>query len=445
MKRAENPVEEARGITWYRWYVVVFLLFAATISYVDRQILALMIGPVKRDLGISDTQVGFLIGLAFTLFYSAMTLPMAWFADRRSRRAVIGAGIFSWSLMTALSGFARNYFELFLARMGVGIGEATLSPAAYSLLADYFPKERLPFAVGVFAAAPFVGIGLANILGGSLVQYLEGIPPVDAGIFGTLRSWQLTFFAVGVPGILLAALALTIREPARKGSLAGAGEGASWAEVGRFILERRRFFALHFGGFLFLALHGWMLFAWIVEFFIRVHGLERGDIGVAYGLIAFGAGIGGSIFAGRLATGMLGRGSPDATLRLVVVCALAMWPLSIAMPLVPSATLAMLILVPVTFFMAWPPGLGVAALQAITPNEIRGRVIAIYLVVASFVAVTLGPLVGGFLNDAVFTGQGGIGYSIATLAAINYPAAAIILWFCLKPFRAALELSERWE
>jgi MFS family permease len=435
----------AQSFDLYFWYLMLVLVLAGALSYIDRQILALMIGPVKRDLGINDTQVGLLIGLAFSVFYSVAMLPMAWLADTRSRRKVIGLGILSWSLMTAFSGLARNFGELFVARMGVGIGEAALGPAAYTLLSDSVRKEQLPFAVGIFAAAPFVGIGLANIVGGQVVGALESLPPVHLPLIGETRSWQMAFFIVGAPGLLISLLAFTLREPPRRGMIAGAETIGTLRMVWRFIRENKALFLLHFAGFLLLALQGWTLFGWAVEFFIREHGMARAEIGRLYGLIVLGAGLTGSIAAGRIATSMMSRGRVDAVLRLVTWGALVMAPLSIAMALVPSTALAIALIVPVTFFMAWPPGLGVAALQAVAPNQIRGRVVAVYLLVVNLLSVSMGPLIVGVVNDYVFRSEQAIGETLALLAAVTYPLAALALFFSLKPFRRALKAAEGFE
>jgi predicted MFS family arabinose efflux permease len=445
---AAMPMPAAPGRSAaYLWYVVGFLTLAATISYIDRQIVALMVGPLKRDLGMSDTQIGLVVGLAFAVPYSAMLIPMAWLADTRSRRAVIGAGIFLWSLMSAASAFARDYTHLFVARMGVGVGEATLSPSAYSLLSDYFSKDRLPIAVGVFSTAPFIGIGLANMLGGPLVQYLEAVPAVELPLIGQARSWQLAFLIVGIPGLLFALLTLTVAEPVRRGLLAAGNtaERVPWKVILRFVLDRRAFFALHFCGLVSMAIQAWMLFAWVAEFFIRQHGMLRGEIGTIYGLIALTAGITGSITAGRIATVMVRRGAVDATLRLVGISALAMAPLAIAMPLVADRATALALLTVITFFMAWPPGLAIVALQVITPNEFRGRIIAGSLVLTNFLSFTLGPLLVGFFNDSVFHSEAAIGRTLATLASVSYPVAALSFFYCLRHFRAALRISHAWD
>ena len=213
-----TKADDARGRRT-AWFAVGFLTLAATLSTVDRQILALMIGPIRRDLAITDSQIGLLGGLAFSLLYTVFTLPAAWLADRRSRRAVVTGGLLLWSAMTAVCGLTHRFLALFLARMGVGLGESALSPAACSMMSDLFPRERLPNAIGVFAAAPFLGVGLANIVGGQVIQHFETTGPMILPILGPVRSWQVMFLALGLPGVALAAFGwLTLREPLRRGA-----------------------------------------------------------------------------------------------------------------------------------------------------------------------------------------------------------------------------------
>jgi MFS family permease len=331
--------------------------------------------------------------------------------------------------------------------MTVGVGEASLSPSAYSLLSDYFSREKVPFAVGVFSIAPFIGIGLANMVAGPLVEYLEGIPPVVVPGIGVMRSWQLAFLVVGAPGLLFALVALTVREPPRKGRISEGkiAEAVSTKVIFRYILDHRAFFALHFCGLLSMAMQAWMLFAWVAEFFIRTHAMPRGAIGTVYGMILLIFGTTGSIAAGKIATGMIRRGVVDATLRLVAVSAAVLTPLAIAMPIIPDTKVALVLLAIITFFMAWPPGLAIAALQVTTPNEFRGRVIAGTLVVTNFLSFTLGPLLVGLFNDHVFKSEAAIGKTLTTLAAFFYPLATIAFILCLRHFRRLLKKAQHWD
>ncbi|HKZ72699.1 MAG TPA: MFS transporter, partial [Steroidobacteraceae bacterium] len=208
----------------YSWYVVGVLTVTYTVSFIDRQIMALMIEPIRRDLGITDTQVSLLIGLAFAVFYTLLGLPIARLADRYSRRAIIAAGVAVWCVMTAACGLARSYAQLFLARVGVGVGEAALSPSALSMMSDYFPKRTRGRAVAVYNMGISLGAGLAMIVGGQVIAHVMQAPPVRLPVVGELFAWQTVFLVVGLPGLLMAVLMATVKEPARRERLRG-GDG----------------------------------------------------------------------------------------------------------------------------------------------------------------------------------------------------------------------------
>ena len=425
----------------YLWGVVAILTIASTLSFIDRQILNVMIGPVKRDLGgISDTQVSLIMGLAFALFYNLMSLPAGRIADRHNRRNLMVAGVASWSLMTALCGAASQYWQLFLARMGVGVGEATLGPAANSTLSDLFSPERLPFAIGIVSAAPFIGQGLANIVGGPLIDYLEATPNVHLPLLGEMYSWQMVFIIVGLPGLLVAAALLLTREPARQGRERTDGQSVPFREVWAFVLERKAFFALVFTGYLCLSTQGFSLFSWLVEYYVRNHQWTRTEIGLTYGSIAMIVGIGGSIWAGFSAGRRIARGTEDATLRLVMWGTIALLPLATALTIVPDPKVGIILLIPVTFLMAMPPGLIMTTLQAIAPNELRGQMVAFYLISVSFLSYTFAPSLPAVISDYVFQSELALGKSISALAVVNYLIAAVCLGLSLKPYREALQM-----
>ena len=222
----------------YAWYVVVLLTLAYIISFVDRQILGLLAELIKRDLDISDVQMSWLMGLSFAIFYATLGIPIGWLADRRSRRTIIAAGIAIWCLMTAASGFARQYWQLFLARVGVGVGEATLTPAALSLIMDY-PRNQVGRAIGFYTMGISLGMGVAYIVGGKVIGLVSNAPDLVLPVVGQLRAWQTSFLVVGIPGLFLAALMLTVREPERRGRIKG-GAGITVAEAVRFLTTRWR-------------------------------------------------------------------------------------------------------------------------------------------------------------------------------------------------------------
>ena len=430
----------------YRAYVVLMLTLASTLSFIDRQILNVMIGPIKRDLGgLSDTEISLIIGLAFSLIYSLSTLPLARLADRGNRRNLIAAGIFGWSAMTAFAGVANTYWQLFLARMGVGVGEASLGPAATSMLADYYDAQHLPLAYGIVGAAPFIGTGLANIVGGPLIDFLEARPNMVMPIFGEMYSWQTVLVIVGLPGILLALLMFTIAEPTRRGAGPSTRQGFAWREVWTFVRGRARYLTFHFIAYLCLSIQGFAFLTWVVEFFVRKHDWSKTEIGLTYGTICLTVGILGSIWAGYYAGRLISRGSADSPMRVALWCTLGLGPVAVILPLLDSGLMAAAMLVPITFFMAMPPGLSNAALQAIAPNQMRGQLVALYLICVSFLSYLLAPSIIGIMNDYVFGREDAIDLSLATLAVGNYLIAAVCLALSLKPLRAAVAQAKAYE
>jgi len=440
MQDARQKFSEA-----YLWYVVTVFTIASTFSIIDRQILNVMIGPVKRDLGgISDFQVSLIMGFAFTFLYSILSYPAGWIADRYNRRNLMAAGIFSWSVLTMCCGLVSQYLHLFLARMGVGVGEATLGPASNSALADYFAADRLPLAIGIVSSAPFIGQGLANVAGGPLIDYLEATPNFVLPVVGEVFSWQMVFIVVGAPGILVALAMLGLREPARRGRINESSVGVPFAQVWAFVRLRWKFFFFLFTGYLCLATQGWSLFGWLVEYYVRNHAWTRTEIGLVYGSIAMVVGISGSVLAGLTATALLRRKVPDATLRLVLFSTIILLPTATLLTVVPNPWVAIGLLVPVTFCMAMPPGLIMATLQAIAPNELRGQMVAFYLIAVNFLAYTFAPSLPALISDFVFASELALGKSISILAVVNYSIAIVCLAMCLKHYRAALREAESW-
>jgi MFS family permease len=215
----------------YSWYVVGVLTLAYILSFIDRQIITLMIGPIKQDLGLTDTQMSYLIGLSFALFYTVFGFLIALAADRYNRRNIVTAGIVVWSVMTAFCGLAKGYGQLFLARMGVGFGEGALSPSALSMISDYFPREKLARAISVYSMGIAVGSGIALLVGGSIIHLVSSAATVTLPLVGELRPWQAAFVIVALPGLPLALLMLTVREPA-SARARGVGHGDSKAALG---------------------------------------------------------------------------------------------------------------------------------------------------------------------------------------------------------------------
>src|SRR5579859_4422023 len=256
------------------WYSVAVLMLMYIFSFIDRTTISLLVEPMKRDLHISDTQIGMLQGLAFALLYTFLGLPIARLSDRHSRRAVIAAGVFTWSIMAALCGVARTATQLFLARVGVGIGEAALSPSAYSIITDSFPRARLGRAFAIYTIGIPIGAGIALLIGGIIVGMVSGAGDhYVLPLLGEVRAWQLVFIVTGAPGLLLPLLLLTFREPARRGLLAGKAGHATIGEVVEYAWLHRKFYSLHFLALALLALAGYAVGAWLPTALHRAYGV----------------------------------------------------------------------------------------------------------------------------------------------------------------------------
>jgi MFS family permease len=428
------------------WGALGVLMVAYTVSFIDRMILSLLIPPIQADLGISDTQISLLAGFAFAIFYTVMGIPLGRVADRWNRRNLIAIGITFWCLATAACGLARNYWQLFLARVGVGVGEAALSPAAYSMISDLFPRDQLGRAIAIYSVGLPVGSGLALLIGGAAVGALADLGPVTVPLIGTLSPWQLTFIVVGVPGVLVAFLVMLLREPERRDRVAvppatpaAAGAAAAAAPVGliAFLGINRRVLLHHFGGLSLLVIIVYGSTAWVPTFFIRSHGWTAAEIGYAYGVIFITCGAGGLLLGGQLADRWWRNGKTDAHLRVVLLSVATMAPSFALMPLVPSAEMAVALLALATFTSSLHGGVAGAALQLITPNELRGQMTAVYFFIANLIGLGLGPTAVALFTDYVFGDPLALGYSLAVLAGTAGPLSAIVIATGLRHYRGS--------
>lgn len=421
----------------YSWYVVGVLTLAYIFAYADRQILNLLVGPIRRDLGISDTQMSLLMGFSFVAFFTLFGIPAGRIADTRSRRTLIGCGMLLWSLVTAACGLARQFWHFLLLRMGVGLGEAALNPAAYSLIADYFPAESRAGALGVYGMGIYIGSGVAFIGGGLVVGWAEGHAAVMLPLLGAVRAWQVVFFIVGIAGALAAALLITVREPPRR-EVRAAGGVATPREVWHHLREHRATFGYLSGGFGLLALSGFSAAAWLPTFFIRTYGWSGARPGLVQGVIVLVFGSIGVVAGGRLSDRFARRGQSDAPIRVGFLAALAWLPAGVLYPLMPSGWWSAALLAPAAFFLAWPFGVAPAAVQRITPNEMRGQMSALYLFAINVIGLGIGPTAVAALTDYVFRRDDAVRYSIVLVTVAAHAGAAILLWKGMARFRASV-------
>ena len=445
MARAEDESDYPSAV--YSWYVVGILTLSYTVSFIDRQIMALMIEPIKRDLGVSDTQVSLLIGLAFAVFYTLLGVPIARLADRHSRRVVIAVGITIWCFMTAMCGLARNYTQLFLGRVGVGVGEAALSPSALSMLSDYFPKRTRGRAVAVYNTGITLGTGLAMIVGGQLVEMISNAPPVLLPVVGELYAWQTMFIIVGLPGLLMAALMITVREPKRRERLPTAeGESPHLAlkTVLGFLGSRYRMYGSHFLGMSTVAILAYGLFAWIPTMFIRTWGWSIGDVGLAYGTVTLLAGPLAAVLASVLGERLSARGYEDAQMRAALISIFIGIVGAIGAALSPSPWMAVVMLLPASVGTTAATASGLSALMTVTPNQMRAQASACYYLVVNLLGLTLGPTGIALFTDYVFKDTNALHYSVASVSALAGLFAAVFLTFNLRHYRKAFIESQSW-
>lgn len=397
-------------------------LAAYVLSFIDRQILSLMVEPIRRDLGISDFQMGLLQGLAFALLYSVVGVPIGLLADRASRRHIIAGGVLFWSMCTALCGFAGSFTQLFVTRMGVGVGEATLSPAAHSSMSDAFPAARLARAMAIYTLGITVGSGAAMMIGGTVVDALARSGDVRLPLAGHVHAWQAAFLIVSLPGVLVAALVMATREPQRR-HRSGAGSGGFARLLGHLAAERRAFLGIY-GNSTMLAILGYGLPAWYPTLLIRHFGLTAGEAAARLGLAYLIAGSAGAIAGGMLAERLARHEVANANLRVALIVAVgAIIPATLA-PLMPSPFLVMLCFIPLCFIHNGYFGCSTAAIQLATPGEMRATHAALFLLANSLLGLSVGTALPPLIDRWLFGGHGALGPSLALVGIVTSVAAA---------------------
>ena len=424
------------------WLTVGVLLLAYTLAYVDRAILTILVEPIQRDLHINDTEVGLLHGFAFVIFYVGLGIPLGFFADRTRRMGLVTVSVVIWSLMTAACGLTRTFGQLFAARIGVGIGEAGLTPAAYSLIGDLFPPARRTSALGVYTLGIYLGGGLAILAGGLVVAMVGSRPTVMVPLLGPIRAWQSVFLIVGLPGLAVSLLVAAVPEPARRLLRGEAGAARPGADVGALVRRLRSqgsAYALLILGFAFLGTPFNVALLWARPYLSRRFGVSPAEgayiVGFAMLVFATAGIVCGSLLSDRLTA----RGNPAGPVRTGMISGLMMLVPAALFPLAPSLPLAALDLAALLFTGAFAIGSAAAALQVITPNRMRATVSALYLLVVNLIGLTAGPVVTGALTDYVFRDKTAVGWSAAIVSVVCALAAIAAFAAVGRPFRSAAE------
>ena len=427
----------------YAWFIVFVMILASLIAWVDRQVVAIVVGPMQEDLGIGDTEVGWLYGV-FALFYAAAAVPIAVLADRYSRKHLIAIGIFLWSLLTISCGLAKNFWQVFLARIGVGVGEATLTPAATSMISDYFPRKDVPLALSVFQAGPIIGSGLAFIIGGMVLELVQGAPPMVLPVVGELKPWQQTFVWVGLPGVFLAGFFLLIREPKRGESNAAPVLQDSDYTLKQFYRDHRTTILFHHLGFVSLVLTGYAFVFWSITFFVRIHGLDAAEASQTFGWIFVIFGPMGPLAAAWLARFLSNRGWRDANIVAGMAGGVITVPTALLIQIAPDPFWAFVLYAPALLAVNSPFGIANGALPVITPTHLRARVAAVYMLTGA-IGMMFGPPLAGAMSEHLFPGIEGVRYSMITMVSFFGVLGIVLLWFARKPYADSLDRADAME
>jgi MFS family permease len=424
-------------------YTLFVLLLAYILSFVDRNVMAVLIGPIRAQFDISDFQYSLLHGFAFSMFYIALGLPIARLADQRSRKWIITAGILLWSIMTCLCGMTKSFAGLFFARVGVGVGEAALSPPAYSLLADLFSSEKLPRAMAIYTLGITLGGGLAYIVGGAVYQHFAAAGGATLPLIGQVHAWQITFIAVGLPGLLVAGLLSLMNEPDRPtaDTLSAAADNAnpSLGDVAQQLKDHWRAYLGLIGSMSMLAILGYGTMAWFPEFMMRTFNADRAVIGGQFGMLFIVAGSLGTLAGGWSVKPLAERGFSDAPMRVILACAL-LWLVPATLgPLSPSPTQALFAAAPIIFFLNAYFGVGIAGVQLITPPQMRAQISALMLFSTNLFGLAFGPSAVAVITDFGFADDMALKYALALLPVIVCPLAAALVWQGMRDYRRSLQ------
>ncbi|MEW5698306.1 spinster family MFS transporter [Pseudomonas synxantha] len=423
------------------WFTVSVLMLAYVLSFVDRQILNLLVGPIRQDMDISDTQMSLLMGLSFAIFYTFCGIPLGRIADSKSRRNLLLCGILVWSGMTAACGMAKGYWQFLFCRIGVAAGEASLAPCAYSMISDSFTPERRGTAFSVYSTAIYLGSGVALLLGGVAVHFATSQGDMTLPLIGIVRPWQMVFLILGAIGVVFSLCLLLLREPVRQG--VGAGLQLPFSEFVDYLRKNRRTMLCHNLGFACLTFTAYGSSAWIPTFFVRSFDMSVPQVGVIYGSMLAICGSLGLLVGGRLCDWLVKRGHRDAPLRIAILAAVLTLPSNLGY-LVDDKNLALVLMAFHVFTVSMPFGVGPLAVQEVVPSPMRGQASALYQFAVTLIGLGIGPTAVALGTDYVFGSDSALGYSLAVVTGISLVLALVILMAGLRSYRESLERLKSW-
>ena len=435
------------------WYLVSVLMVFYVFSFIDRQIISLLVEPMKRDLQISDTMVGLLSGVAFAFFYTFLGIPIGRLADRKNRKAIIAAGVLIWSVMATFCGLARTAWQLFFARMGVGVGEATLSPAAYSMITDAFPREKQGRAFSIYNMGISIGSGIAMLVGGLVVGAIssEG-QTFTLPILGEVRAWQFVFIVTGAPGIVLPLLLFSVREPARRGLLrvsaepdAAVVDKVPLRDVFAFMVSNGHFYRLHFIAMAMMSTLGYGVGAWLPTVMARTYGISVAHVGQVLGASTMLINTIGIFIAGRICDRLTKKGRTDAPILVCLGVAILVVLTSSLPAFMPTATLGLIAMCVAGLPFHGYVAMGPMAVNQVTPNQMRAQVSSVYLFTVNMIGMGVGPALVPAISDYILRDPSQIRWGLLTVVAGAGTIAAILLWFERPVYRSKVAAAAQWQ
>ena len=439
----------------YAWFVVVLMMFFYVLSFMDRQIIAVLIDPIKADLDLSDVQISLIGGVSFGLFYSIVGIFIGRLADSMNRPLLIAMGVFIWSLTTALCGLAGKFWQLLILRMGVGLGEAALLPSTLSLLADYFSPKRIATPTSVFLLGAPIGIGLSFAVGGYLYDVAQGIVAADGwaqvAVVGGSAAWKLVLIFLGVVGMVMTLGLLAVREPRSTDTKAvqkqeerslKASEAASLPEAKAY--ARKNWLAIT-SLYVCMALVSLAAYAqgfWDITFLARTYDRDPSSVTLMYGMVQLFAGLSGMLTGGIVADRLSKRGIQGASVIMVIIgCAIAT-PFSFLYPMMGSVSGALWLMIFAIFGSNMAFACAASAMQRMFPVAMLGLAAGIYYFLSNSVGLLIGPTLVATLTDYVLGDPGKVAYSLSAVGGVARLLAFITILAGYKAYRDLLRERE---
>lgn len=408
--------------------MVAILIFVYIVQIIDRMVVALVADDLKAELAITDTQVALLYGAAFALFYTVLGFPVGWLVDRFPRRWIVFIGINFWSACAMLTGLAQSFPQILAARVGVGAGEATLSPSAYSLIADRFSREKAVKAVSIYSAGAPLGIVAAFMGGGYLLDHpamLYAVLPPLAG----MAPWRALLVALGLVGVIASPLLFAFREPERTRPDPG---DASWRAFGRFILDRRGMLALMLCGFGLSVAFAYGINSWTPSYLRRQFGLDHTMVGLIVGVVTGVSGVIGHGGNGFVIEALYRR-YPDASIRFYLACAAISLPFMLVGFTTDNLAVFIACLFVINVVVTPTTGYAAGTLQLITPSSMRGKMGALFLFAVSAMGLGCGPLLVAFISDSVLQ-KSHLGTAMLIAGLVLVGSSALLLALARRRF-----------